>query len=515
MKSIRKHLSTAMALCILAGSSVMPVSAEDIPCKPPQYGDTNCDGQIDVSDAVLLARFNAEEDVMISTQGKTQGDVNLDGNLDTEDTLQILQYIAKLRTELGVQSQTPPETAPTVNLTKDIAQDTVSGKAADETFVSGQLGFTANLLRETHRDEIKERSEDDDPKNLMISPLSVSLALGMTANGAREETNQQMQNVLNKAIDTDTLNAYYYNYMANLPSEEGSELHIANSIWARNDKSRLIVPEQFLKTTKSYYNADFYVAPFDQTTVDDINGWVNENTHKMIPKLISRIQPQEIMYLMNAIAFEAEWETPYEDVNIREDKFTRADGKKVEAEFMWDELNTYIHDDKATGFIKRYKNGTYSFAAILPNKNVTVNDYIESMSANSLKKLLESRTHETVYTKLPKFSFDYGTSLKRTLMKMGMELPFDDGAADFTGLNEIPGTFISDVLHKTFIAVDERGTKAGAVTAVIMADNAAPMEQEPPKEVYLDRPFLFMILDNQNDLPVFIGYVLDPTQKSE
>ena len=118
-------------------------------------------------------------------------------------------------------------------------------------------------------------------------------------------------------------------------------------------------------------------------------------------------------------------------------------------------------------------------------------------------------------TKLPKFSFDYGTSLKRTLMKMGMELPFDDGAADFTGLNEIPGTFISDVLHKTFIAVDERGTKAGAVTAVIMADNAAPMEQEPPKEVYLDRPFLFMILDNQNDLPVFIGYVLDPTQKSE
>lgn len=97
---------------------------------------------------------------------------------------------------------------------------------------------------------------------------------------------------------------------------------------------------------------------------------------------------------------------------------------------------------------------------------------------------------------------------------MGMQLPFDDGAADFTGLNEIPGTFISDVLHKTFIAVDGLGTRAGAVTAVIMADNAV-MEQEPPKEVYLDRPFLFMILDNQTDLPVFIGYVSDPTQKPE
>lgn len=515
MKSIRKYLSTAMALCILVGSSVMRVSAEDTPCSPLLYGDTNCDGQVDVSDAVLLARFTAEDSsAIITAEGKTLADVNRDGSLTADDTLQILEYIAKLRTELGVQSQTPQGTAPTVNLTKDVARDTVSEKKVDETFVAGQLGFTANLLRETNRAEAKERSGDEAPKNLLISPLSVSLALSMTANGAKGETQQQMQNVLNKAIDTDTLNAYYYDYMANLPSQKGAELHIANSIWARNDQSRLIVPEQFLKTTKSYYNADFYIAPFNQTTADEINSWVKTNTHDMIPKLVGQIQPEEIMYLINAIAFEAEWESPYDEANIRTDKFTCADGKKVEAEFMWDELNTYIHDDRATGFIKNYKNGTYSFAAVLPNKNVTVNDYIESMSANSLKKLLGSRSRETVYTKLPKFSFDYGTSLKHTLCAMGMQLPFDDGAADFTGLNEIPGTFISDVLHKTFIAVDGLGTRAGAVTAVIMADNAV-MEQEPPKEVYLDRPFLFMILDNQTDLPVFIGYVSDPTQKPE
>ena len=231
MKSIRKHLSTAMALCILAGSSVMPVSAEDTPCSPLLYGDTNCDGQVDVSDAVLLARFTAEDSsAIITAEGKTLADVNRDGSLTADDTLQILEYIAKLRTELGVQSQTPQGTAPTVNLTKDVARDTVSEKKVDETFVAGQLGFTANLLRETNRAEAKERSGDEAPKNLLISPLSVSLALSMTANGAKGETQQQMQNVLNKAIDTDTLNAYYYDYMANLPSQKGAELHIANSI---------------------------------------------------------------------------------------------------------------------------------------------------------------------------------------------------------------------------------------------------------------------------------------------
>ena len=132
------------------------------------------------------------------------------------------------------------------------------------------------------------------------------------------------------------------------------------------------------------------------------------------------------------------------------------------------------------------------------------------MTADSLKKLLNSVTEENVDTRLPKFSFDYGTSLKKVLNAMGMNTPFDETAADFTGLNSAPiNTFISDVIHKTFITVDEKGTKAGAVTAVIMATNSVSKE---PKRVYLDRPFLFMIIDNQNKLPIFIGYVMNPAQ---
>lgn len=514
MKTKKRCRRSAVILsCILAGCMLTPAAAfaEDEP-SDYAYGDVNLSGDVDVSDAVLLARFAAEDkEATITEEGKKMADVNRDGNLTSEDTVQILEFIAKKRSVLGVAAQQTPA-GKAVNLTEKLPAAAVNGKVADEAFLSGQLRFTADLLRETDLYTRAELKEGEAPKNLLISPLSVSLALGMTANGAKGETQQQMEQVLSKTLGISDLNAYYYDYMANLPSTEGAKFHIANSIWARNDESRLIVPEAFLQTTKSYYGADFFSAPFDDSTVSDINAWVNENTHGMIPQLIQEIRYEEIMYLINALAFEAEWAMPYAEEQIHEGTFTLSDGTTVKNDFMYNELHTYLCDDKATGFIKQYEDGNYSFAAVLPNEDVSVFDYISDMTADSLKKLVDSASHETVNTSLPKFSFDYSTSLKPVLQSMGMKLPFEDGGADFTGLNEYPTTFIADVLHKTYIAVDEKGTKAGAVTAVIMADNAVPAE---PKTVYLNRPFIFMILDNQNNLPVFIGYVLDPTQKPE
>ena len=345
----------------------------------------------------------------------------------------------------------------------------------------------------------------------MISPLSVSLALGMATNGAKGETLAEMEKLLGGDFGIDNLNAYYADYVKNLPSQEGAEMHIANSIWARDDAARLSVPDAFLRTTKSYYNADFYKAPFDETTVEDINSWVNDNTKGMIPKLIDRIEYNQIMYLINAVAFDGAWEWPLLDEQVREGKFTLADGTDVTADMMHDELGVYLDDGRATGFMKDYKGGKYSFAAVLPNEGTTVADYIKDMNADSLKKLLDSASYETVYTTLPKFNFDYGTSLVPALQNMGMNIAFTD-EADMTGMNEIPGTRISNVIHKTYIQVDEKGTKAAAVTAISAADGIMP---EEPKHVNLNRPFLFMIVDNGNKLPVFIGYVMDPTQKPE
>ncbi len=511
MKTSVKHIAAAMALCILSGTCVTPLSAfADEPAKP-LYGDVNLDQQIDVSDAVLLARFNAEDQsAKISAEGRGNADVNRDGEVTKDDTLQILEYIAKKRAVLGVQQPQEP-VSKAVCLTENLNADEVAGKKADSAFIRAQLGFTANLLRETDRMESAERGENEAPKNLMISPLSVSLALGMAANGAKGGTLSEMENLFGGDLTIENLNAYYADYVKNLPSQEGAEMHIANSIWARDNAARLIVPDAFLRTTKSYYSADFYKAPFDQSTVDDINGWVKKNTMDMIPKLTDKIYDDEIMYLINAVAFDGAWEWPLLDEQVREGKFTLADGTEVTADMMHDDLGIYLDDGKATGFMKDYKGGKYSFAAVLPNEGTTVADYIKNMNADSLQKLLNSASYDTVYTTMPRFSFDYGTSLVPALQKMGMNIAFSD-TADLTGLNEIPGTRISKVMHKTFIQVDEKGTKAAAVTAISAADAAMP---EEPKRVNLDRPFLFMIVDNENKLPVFIGYVMDPTQKPE
>lgn len=511
MKKSIKHIAAALALCIVSGTCAAPLSAFADETTVPVYGDVNLDQKIDVSDAVLLARFAAEDrTASITADGRINADVNRDGDLTSDDTLQILEYISKKRAVLGVEQPLQP-VGKSVCLTENLNAENVEGKKADSAFVSAQLGFTANLLRETDLIESKERGENEAPKNLMISPLSVSLALGMATNGAKGETLAEMETLLGGDLGIDNLNAYYADYVKNLPSQEGAEMHIANSIWARDNAARLIVPDAFLRTTKSYYNADFYKAPFDETTVEDINGWVNDNTKGMIPKLIDRIEYNQIMYLINAVAFDGAWEWPLLDEQVREGKFTLADGTDVTADMMHDELGVYLDDGRATGFMKDYKGGKYSFAAVLPNEGTTVADYIKDMNADSLKKLLDSASYETVYTTLPKFNFDYGTSLVPALQNMGMNIAFTD-EADMTGMNEIPGTRISNVIHKTYIQVDEKGTKAAAVTAISAADGVMP---EEPKHVNLNRPFLFMIVDNENKLPVFIGYVMDPTQKPE
>ena len=511
-----KHLTRLTALfasCLLLSSMCVPaaVSAEDEPAIDNySYGDVNLDEKIDVSDAVLLARYAAEDrTAAITSRGKQLADVNRDGDLTSDDTLQILEYISKKRAVLGTE-QPPQPVGKTICLTENISAEDAAGKSADAAFISSQLGFAANLLRETDLDDSANRQENEKQKNLLISPLSVSLALGMTANGAKGETLSEMEKVLGGDLDMENLNAYYADYIKNLTAENAAKLHIANSIWARDDAARLIVPDAFLKTTKSYYNADFFKAPFDQTTVEDINGWVNTNTKEMIPSLINNITNEEIMYLINAVAFDAEWQTKYQSYNVNPGDFTCEDGQQVAVKYMNGVEATYLDDGKATGFIKPYKGGKFSFAAVLPNEGTTVSEYIKDLDGEALGKLLGSASEDTVLTLMPKFKFEYKKKLKDTLQTMGLKKAFEPGIADLTNLNTIPDSYISEVLHKTFIEVDEEGTRAAAVTAVPIAGNCGPLER---KEVFLTRPFLFMILNNETNLPIFMGYVMDPTQQ--
>ena len=351
------------------------------------------------------------------------------------------------------------------------------------------------------------KASNENGKNTLVSPLSVLCALAMTANGAEEETLAQMEEVL--GMTTEELNMYLYSYMKNLPQGDKYKLSLANSIWFTEDE-RFTVNQDFLQTNANYYDADIYKAPFDKQTLRDINNWVKQNTDGMIPEILDQIPPEAIMYLVNALAFEAEWSEIYEKNQVRDGEFTKEDGTNQDVKFMYGSEGTYFEDEKAVGFMKRYKGGKYAFVAMLPNEGVTVSEYIASLDGESLNALLANPQYATVHTSIPKFETEYKVEMSEILKSMGMTEAFDMYNADFEGLGTSTGgnIYISRVLHKTFISVGEKGTKAGAATIVEMKDCAAA-EPTEPKEVYLDRPFVYMLVDCENNIPFFIGTMMD------
>ncbi|MBQ8814855.1 MAG: serpin family protein [Lachnospiraceae bacterium] len=395
--------------------------------------------------------------------------------------------------------------AQAADLMKGVKAGAVSGKKTDADFVLAMADFAVKLFQNRMLAEGEKEGE-----NVLISPLSVMLALAMTANGAKGETRTQMETLLGGDLSIEELNEYLYTYVNSLPSEEDSELRIANSIWFR-DRADFVADQAFLQRNADYYAAEARKEPFDETTVNNINQWVEENTDGLIKKVLGEIPADAVMYLINALVFDAKWEVEYNRSDIRDRTFTAWDGTQREVPMMSSEESLYLDDGDAVGFIKPYVGNQYSFAALLPNEGVDINDYMASMTGDRLVRTINSAKEEAVVAKLPKFSCEDQTLMKRELEELGMPLAFDAGAADLSGLgvSSAGNLYISQVLHKTFIAVDELGTKAGAVT-VVEADATGSIP--PAEEVYyvtLDRPFVYMIVDNATGLPMFIGAVME------
>ena len=349
----------------------------------------------------------------------------------------------------------------------------------------------------------------EEGKNTLISPLSVLYALAMTANGADGETLAQMEQVL--GMDVDNLNSYMLAYLDLLPESKDYKMSLANSIWFKDDPN-FAVEQSFLQTNADYYGAGAYKAAFDEGTRNDINNWVKEHTDGMIPEIIDEIPDEAIMYLVNALAFDAKWADEYEEHQIREGRFTMEDGIRQDVDMMHSEEYTYLEDDMATGFIKYYKDRKYAFVAMLPNEGVSVSQYVDSLTGEHLRELLNNPLDVTVFASIPKFETEYDIEMSEVLQEMGMTDAFDWQVADFSRL----GTYnvdgmnicINRVLHKTFISVSEQGTRAGAATAVEMVAEGA-MEIVEFKEVVLDRPFVYMLIDCETNLPFFIGTMMN------
>ena len=345
-------------------------------------------------------------------------------------------------------------------------------------------------------------------ENPLLSPLSILYALAMTENGAAGETLQEMETLLGRPVEE--LNAALGAYLAGRSGDIQGTLHLANGIWFREWEDFTVEPD-FLQTNADCYQAGVYAAPFTDATLRDINAFVREHTDGMIDGILSELPPDVVMVLVNALAFQAEWRDKYEGYQVQDWDFTRADGSVTPVSLMRDTEWSYLETENAAGFLKPYQGGRYAFLALLPNEDSSLPELLASLTPSQLRDLAADPQNCEVRTGLPKFQLSYDADLTDLLPQLGMAQAFDPENADFSRLGTVEGAnlFLGQVLHRAFIAVGEKGTRAGAATSVVVdAGCAAPVEE--PKTVLLDRPFLYAIWDTEANLPVFLGTFTDP-----
>ncbi|NGM68380.1 serpin family protein [Natronolimnobius sp. AArcel1] len=387
--------------------------------------------------------------------------------------------------------------------------------------VRGNIDFSLAVLEQLR--------EDDPESNLFLSPYSISVALAMTYAGARGETAAEMADALRYNLESDDLHAAFGALEAEFErrNEDGAEvdepygmegeaseddlgfeLSSANSVWAEAD---FPFDEDYVDLLEAYYGAgerlvDFSGSPDEAR--EEINAWVEEQTNDRIEELLPEgsVDSSTRLVLTNAVYFLAAWEHDFDPAETEPATFTGLDGSETELELMHqsEELEYAAMDGHQLVELP-YANGETSMVVILPADG-EFEAFEESLSTDQLGELLEETSRPQVDLALPKFGLESEFSLVETMDALGMERAFGSGA-DFSGMLEGDdgGLFISEIVHQSFIEVDEEGTEAAAATAVAM-DESAPADHV---EVTVDRPFLFYIRDLPTETPLFWGRVVD------
>jgi serpin B len=379
----------------------------------------------------------------------------------------------------------------TINLTKNISSDSVIDKDIDNAFINSQANFAVDLFKKT----VKR----DKNKNVLISPLSVQLVLTMAFNGAVGETKKEFEQLMD-GITVEELNKYLYSYLNSL---NNNQFDISNSIWIKNGFD---VNKDFLKINKNYYNTDVFSADFNSETVKDINNWASDKTEGMIKELLSddALDEFSVMCLVNALLLDANWEYTYNGSDETQE-FTNIAGEKKKVQTLGSGALTIYNDSKATGFKKELEGNQFSFVALLPNKNIHINDYINGLTGEKLLDVLNNHRNDLTYTQMPEFNYEYtAPKIKESLHSLGIKLAFDPDNANFSKIAS--DTAIDQFVHKTKISVNEVGVKAAAASAAVVLHNGIAKYDS---QIIIDRPFVYMIIDNKTNLPIFMGAVMD------
>ncbi len=375
-----------------------------------------------------------------------------------------------------------------------------SNKKAVQLIESDNL-FALDIFKEVNTLEEKE--------NFMISPLSVSIALGMTYNGADGATKTAFEQALRlNNFTPHEINSIHGALIEHLMKVDPKvTMEIANSIWVNEIYTLL---QEFADTNRYYYDAEINSLNFDAPdAVEVINNWVSNKTHEKITEVLDRIPPATVMYLINAIYYYGTWKFEFDENDNEPINFNFEDGTNAPVEGMRleSDLNYYQTESVKIAELP-YGNDNYSMLLLLPAEGYTVNELVNEMDIETWNSWVNNLDEMDLNLHMPKFKFEYKTLLNKALSNMGMGVAFGGGAEFPLMVEESQDLFISRVIHKTFVDVNEEGTEAAAVTVVEIRETSAV----PGSGVsfILDKPFLFVIREKTSNAIVFMGKVGKP-----
>lgn len=402
-------------------------------------------------------------------------------------------------------SDVPWETAQSAK-DRDTSPDVPAEDA--QALADGNLAFALDLYH-----VLAAGSEGD----LFLSPLSVSIALAMTWGGARGETEAQMADTLHFTLAQDALHPAWNALDLALEStneraveqEIPVELSIANALWGQVGFPFL---DEYLDLLAVNYGAGLRLLDFAadaEAARGTINDWVADQTEDRIPDLIPAgvLSADTVLVLTNAVYFLAAWNLPFDEDQTADGAFTRVDGSSVTVPFMHQvEQFPYSEGDGWQAVELPYDGEQLSMVLVLPDEG-TFSSFESALDASTLQGIMDGLSTAQVTLGLPRFGTESEFSLADTLKALGMTDAFDGARADFSGMSDLGPLYISDVIHKSYIQVDEAGTEAAAATAVVMDFGSAG----EPVEMSLDRPFLYLIRDVETGSVLFLGRLMDPT----
>ena len=415
----------------------------------------------------------------------------------------------------GCTGSTTDKTSCKITVAKD-STVTAKFKAAAARKGGAKVSTTEKLLLDSGNSFgfklFKEIVKSETDNNIFISPLSISMALGMTYNGADGTTQQEMQTTLElNGLTLQQANESYRSLTTLLSSLDPKvKFTLANSIWYRQG---FPVEDEFISLNRDYFNAQVSALDFgDPGAPDTINAWVNDKTKGKVPTIVDPpIDAKTVMFLINAIYFKGDWALKFKEAATKDDLFTLTDGTQKTTGMMNQEKEfKYFEDTDFQAVDLPYGNGDFSMTVLLPQQGKDINSLIAGLNQENWDLWTKQLFTNEVDLYMPKFTLTYEKSLKDILISLGMGTAFDPLQANFTKMYVEDGVnraYISEVKHKTFVEVNEEGTEAAAVTSVEVGVTSAM----PSKLMKVNRPFLFVIRENSSGTILFIGKIMDPS----